>query len=381
MENLEFRRMIECMRGKYYIINEMITKDNIKYFSAVKCIDSNNQKNKVTKENYSIQYISKAWIKREVFGKVKINDESLEKYLKSLKSQFEEAEQIKHNNIQELKDYCETDSGIFVVLEFCDFTLKDYVLISQEQLNGMIPIELKLRDTQIQILTAVCYLHDKYSLSFSGMLNIDDIKIKEASSESSSVIVKMPHPFMINIMSVFKIYKIDEFPSYFEPQVYSLFKVKDKNLANKKSDYGAFETLDLDKFFNCLSQNFDIWALGYLFYEMNFGEPPFRFSSVEEAVNRLMNNCSYKIFPMKVSFILLDFIEKALKLNPDDRLHTAKLKDYIEEFERNRENVHFQDELVLRFNKKPLSQKDKDNNNIVAEDFSITKRNDLTNFK
>ena len=135
--------------SSYYIINELISGDNHKVFSAVKRTQTGNFEDK----KYSVKYYSKDWIKNQVLAKIKFPENQMIKFFDTIKGSLNDFKFVKHNNIQQLIDYKEDDSGMYIITELCEYTLKDYISLIREPLKfNKLPLETKVRRLIIQII-------------------------------------------------------------------------------------------------------------------------------------------------------------------------------------------------------------------------------------
>lgn len=366
-----FRGYIQSKTAAYYILNELVSGDNTKVFSAVK-IHLKEKEKLLESQKYCIRYISKEWINSEIFEKLQIHEERVKKFYDSLRKKFESYKKISHINIQDLKDFIEDEDGIYIVFEFCDYTLKDYVQLLREPVKSTrYPFEIKVRKMIYQILDLLSYMQDDtVSMSFGGMLNSSDIMITEFadSSSSNSYIVKFPHPFMLELFTFFKIYNIEKFPSFYSPEIYKLFEAKEVDRAIERKD--AF---DLSSLMNKFNHNMDMWSLGYLIFEIIFEDPPFVFSNLYSATKSLNSNFNYKIFPRRISKKCLELITKCLQLDPQDRIKTDYLTEMKFEFKKENENLEDMENSL----KNRMSDK-KDFDYVV--EFNISSYNDYEKY-
>jgi len=346
-KNKNFRGVVGD-KNNYYIINELISGENSRVFSAVKRDEKGGG---FEDKKYCIKYYSKHWIKFDVLTKLKIPENQIIKFFESLKNSFTDHKSISHKNIQDLVDYFDDEDGMYIVTEFCEWTLKDFITITREPLRfSKIPFECKIRKVIQEILTAVQYLHDKYSLSFGGMLNSSDIMIQE----NLEPVVKLPHPFLNNLLTIVKIYSTESFPSYYSPEVYTLFRQDElAKLVQKKDDFDSGNILQK------LTHNFDMWALGYLLYEIVFENPPFIFDDLGKALKTLTIDYSYKINPYAISYNLLKIINMCLQHDPNARLQSFLLQELMDELKKENESGEdFDNALKDRSSGKVFNTKD-----------------------
>lgn len=353
--------------SSYYIVNELVSGENTKIFSAVKM-----NSNEVEDLKYSVKYYSKSWIKSEVLSKLKYPDDKVKKFFDTIKSSINDFKAIKHDNIQELIDYFDDEEGIFIVYEFCEWTLKDYLTILREPLKySKIPFETKIRKYIHQILDAVKYLHENNSLAFGGLLNSHDIMISETVQSDviyTSTSVKMPHPFLSNFITILKIYDVEAFPSFYAPEVFARFKQDEilKAIENK-------DTFDMGTLLSKINQNFDMWSLGYLLYEMIFENPPFVFEDLNKALNTLSPKYTYQINPYSVSVNVLKIINQCLQYDPNKRIQSFFLIDLTEEIKKENEIGEDFDALLKERSNMKNSQMKDESERFNLNDYSYDK--------
>lgn len=314
----------------YYIINEIISGDNNKVFSAVK----RNQVGNFEEKRYCVKYFSKYWIKNEVLSKLKFPENQIKKFFETVKNSLQDFKTITHPYIQELIDYYDDDEGIYIITEFCEWTLKDYITLTREPLKfSKIPFESKIRKYIVQILSAIQFLHENNSLSFGGLLNANDIMVQEVNDQNfNTVVVKLPHPFISNLLTIVKIFNTENFPSFYSPEVYELFKEDELLKIIEKKD-----SFDMGSLLSKLTHNFDMWAMGYLLYEILFENPPFAFDDLNKALKTLSPNYKFKINPYSISFNILKVINMCLQYDPNSRLQSFLLSEILDELKKENE--------------------------------------------
>ena len=337
----------------YYIINELVSGENTKVFSAVKL-----HSKEIEDSKYSVRYFNKNWIKNDVLSKLKFPEDKMKKFFESIKSSLNDFKAIKHENIQEIIDYYDDEDGIYIITEFCEWTLKDYLTILREPMKfSKIPFETKIRKYIHQILDSIKYLHENNSLAFGGLLNCYDIMISETVQSEvvySSTSVKMPHPFLANFITILKMYDSEYFPSFYSPEVFSRFKQDEilKVIENK-------DTFDMGTLLSKINQNFDMWSLGYLLFEMIFENPPFAFEDLNKALMCLTPIYQYQMNPYYVSVNVLKIINQCLQFDPNRRIQSFFLIDLSEEIKKENEiGEDFENLLKERANTKSSQMKD-----------------------
>ena len=351
----------------YYIINELYSDEDSKLFSAAK-MTVEPKLNELQDSRYAVKYFSKKWIKEQVFTKFNISEDKSIKFFEALKKSFEFYKKIENPFLIQLNDYIDKEDCIYVITEFCEYSLYDYVQILREPYkNTNYPFEKEIRRIVYQIISILCDLHDKHSLSFGGLLNGWDIQVSEYGKDGNIFqTVKFPHPFLANLQTILKIYKKTGFPSYFAPEILNQFKQNDFiNEIIKKDSF------DIGSLFAKVNQNFDMWALSYLIYEILFDNPPFVFNSLESALKDLNDNYTYNIYPHQVSDLILKVIENGLKYKHQVRMNFETLKNYLEELKNENDEAGLK-ELEKKLRAKALLKHDKSG---IA--FSIGDKNNL----
>ncbi len=353
---LNYRGFIQSKDTVYYILNELVSGEYTKVFSAVKILE--NMREKVDSQRFCVRYLSKDWIKTQILKKLQIHEDKSKKFFISLKKKFESFKKVSHPNIQELKDYIEDDNGIYIIYEFCDYTLKDYLQILREPIKfSRFPFEVKVRKLIVQILETLHYMQSEMvSMCFGGVFSSSDIMVSEvldsSLDKSNSILVKFPHPFMSDMFTIFKIYNIEKFPSFYAPEIYQLFLTDEITHSIEKKD-----SFDLNSLVSKINQNMDMWSLGFLLYEMLFEEGPFDFDNLSSAIEALNENSKYNIYPKRISQSALQIINMCLQQNPQDRLKTDLLLEIKNDIKKENESL---EDLEKRLRERMNDKKDYD---------------------
>ena len=143
---------------------------------------------------------------------------------------------------------------MYVITEFCEWTLKDYIQITREPLKfSKVPFESKIRKYIVQIIDAIHHLHDNNSMSFGGILNSSDIMVQDNNDGNfGKAIIKLPHPFLANLLTVIKIYNSESFPTFYPPEIYQLFREDELTKLIEKKD-----TFEIGSLLSKQTHNFD----------------------------------------------------------------------------------------------------------------------------
>ena len=88
---------------------------------------------------------------------------------------------------------------------------------------------------------------------------------------------------------------------------------------------------DLSEAISLINHNFDMWALGYLLYEILYEVRPYNFIALEKAKTRFgQKNINYKIKKSKYSDFITDVIISCLKYENRLNIKSIKLDIYKE---------------------------------------------------
>lgn len=341
----EFRGVISNGKNNYFIINELVSSAYTKTFSATQVnLTADNKLENAHGEALCIRYVSKKYIQDCIFKDLEINEERVQRLYESLRHSFKKFKSIEHENLQKLQDFIEDKDGLYFVLEFCEYSLFDFVTMTREPLkNSKYPIEMKLRKIILNILECILFIH-KEGLYLCALINPQEISIKETGhyQNKSGYQVKLPHPFLAHLFSLLALRSSGEvFPSYFAPEIY--------NGINKNQN-NTFEGLlaVLSK----LDQSFDIWAVGYLIYNLLYGNAPFVFESLKEAYTKLKPEFTYEVYPWKISYQMLKLINDCMKFHPKKRIQVNALQKVISDInKKNEDNELLERELKDRIEK------------------------------
>lgn len=326
------RGRITSKTSQYYIINELLGLAYMKLLSAVKLKEKNNEQ--INKDKYTILYLSKDYLKKIIFKNQTLPPTVEKNIYQNIQNTFVTKSKVKHINIQEMMDYCETDKGIYFVMENCDMPLYDYISQLREFCSiKKEPIEFKLRSMFMDMITFLGFVHDQ-GLHMCGLIDIRQMYIQLKEDE---IIVKFLHPILSTILTLLKVYSNEsDFASFFAPELYAkLVNQKDieNKILNNDSLYVASDILmGIQPLFA-----FDYWSLGVLFYEMIFGKPPHKFNSLKDA-NEFNENKVYTIEISAITFEMLQLITMCLKYHTGKRFNINSNEIFLREFSENNLN-------------------------------------------
>lgn len=368
-----YRGIIESNNCYYYILNEIFDLGESKSFTASKFQIVDGERIFDNKK-YLIRLISIEWIRDKIFNKFKFSKISEENFFTNiLKNCDFIKEKLEFNHIQKLYDCIIEERGIFIVLEYLDISLKEYVAQLKEPIKNSktFPFEVKIRKILTQIISSLIYIHNEKNLFLGALLNPHEIMIQQVESvmfsdeekNNKEVSVKLPNPFMSDIFTIFYISesKVNNyFPSYLAPEIINDFELSQ----NKKF------TFDFGNLFSKISHNSDMWSLGFLVYELLFDEEPFNFENSKSAINSLNENFTYYIYPHKITKAVLAIIIKCFQINGSSRMDSILLNGIKISIERENDSLE-SIEMIL---KKNIESKEKENNMGIVE-FDIVSDN------
>lgn len=327
--------------NRYVIINQIWKNAYSSTFSAIK-VDVNEYSNtnesqsnyqskkkiieSVDFEKFMIKFYRKDLIEEYIIAGLNIRQTAKRNFYEDLKNEFiscKEDEQLKENKeyIQQIHDIHISSHGVFVITEFCEVTLIDYLRKIRDTMKTNKCAELKYKHIFLPIIDLIHNL--EYKVTFSGLLNSSDIFVNESMSFSSaggkSSFLKIMHPFFNQLETIFKILDGENFPNFYPPEFLAQFKQDDQ------SSKIQLVSSDLSDSLSLINHNFDMWALGYLLYEILFESVPFKFGSLEKAKIAFGKNIiKYKIKRNKYTEFIIDFIVNSMKT--DNRLNLRNVK-------------------------------------------------------
>jgi len=136
------------------------------------------------------------------------------------------------------------------------------------------------------------------------------------------------------LLNIFKVFNFDDyFPSFYPPEVYHLFSDSMNKIVDKLTNVGSLDLSNIHSVINNI--HFDIWALGYLLYEI-LDKEPFIFKSLDEFIKTVKENYSYAIQPFLLSEDLLFLVNNSLQYHIkfripikilSDKFHSYSMKD------------------------------------------------------
>ena len=351
-EEVVLRGIIEASDHKYFILNEIFSELDCKQFSAIKITSKNlnSEKIEVDEHRFSIRCFDKKWISEEVLRKeMEVFPEKIHKFFDCFKNRFEENRIINHTNIQQMKEYIDTDNYIYVVTEYCDLNLQDYILdIKDKFFNDSITIEFKLRNIFLQIFTAMFELNDLHGFTFASLLSPREIMIVE---KEKNLIIKFPHPFFSNFQTILKLASTKpNFPYYLAPEVYALFTNKAYLTNIQKKDIYEFSNL-----FPSTNSTFDLFALSFFMYEIFFNRRPILHDNIVSANKIFFNNFKFILQKNVISDTFFDIIENGLKIE-NNRMNYKDLKLIIEIVERENLDPEFEKNTKPKCSKELISK-------------------------
>ena len=312
----------EILENKYFIINEIYYTE---YTSAYTGIEIKKVNNKIKEINENTPLLIRDFLKRNIFSELELKDDRLEKLFNSLKNDFVEYQKIEHTNLQKLIDFIQDEKGIYFILEFFDYTLKDYIKLEVEPLkNTKYPIELDVRKFIVDIFKCTNDIHEK-GLFFGTLLSPNEIFLKKITNNDTT---------KTNLMN-------NKYPLHFPPDIYDIIK---------KRQTDNFESLN--SILSYLDTPFDTWTSGFLVYQMLFVDIPFSYMQLESKKSNKkveIQEYQYELFPWKISYEILVLITSCLQYHKTSRIQNFDLTNLIRDIERgNEKKTQLKNDLRLR---------------------------------
>ena len=183
--NINKREILESGNNKYFLINEVFYSDYTSTYTGKKIQIYQDKINEENKTPLLIKFISRDFLKKNIFSELELKDDRLEKLFESLKNEFPKYQSLKHEGLQNLIDFIVNEKGIYFILEFFNFTLNDYIKMNIDQIkNTKTSIELHLtgfRELITDFFACVNYIHEK-GLYFGSLINPNDIYLKASKN-------------------------------------------------------------------------------------------------------------------------------------------------------------------------------------------------------
>ena len=334
--NINKREILESGNNKYFLINEVFYSDYTSTYTGKKIQIYQDKINEENKTPLLIKFISRDFLKKNIFSELELKDDRLEKLFESLKNEFPKYQNLKHEGLQNLIDFIVNEKGVYFILEFFNFTLNDYIKMNIDQIkNTKTSIELHLtgfRELITDFFSCVNYIHEK-GLYFGSLINPNDIYLKASKNSESKkkYFIKITHPFLSYIFTLLELKSNlmeNKFPVNFPPDIYQIVK-------KRKTD--NFESLN--SILSSLDTSFDIWTSGILLYQMINDKIPFNYDSLDNIdKSNNIDNYYYELFPWKISYELLVLITCCLRYNKNDRIQKFYLNQIINEIKKGNEN-------------------------------------------
>ena len=186
--NINQREILESGNNKYFLINEVFYSDYTSTYTGKKIQIYQDKIREENKTPLLIKFISRDFLKKNIFSELELKDDRLEKLFESLKNEFPKYQNLKHEGLQNLIDFIVNEKGVYFILEFFNFTLNDYIKMNIDQIkNTKTSIELHLtgfRELITDFFSCVNYIHEK-GLYFGSLINPNDIYLKASKNSES----------------------------------------------------------------------------------------------------------------------------------------------------------------------------------------------------
>lgn len=338
------RGRIASKSSQYYIINELLSLNHMKLLTGVKLKDKDTNIDQVSQDKYTILYLSKEYLKRTIFKTQTITANTEKNIYQNLQSTFIAKSKIKHPNIQEMIDYCETEDEIYYVMEYCDMPLYDYLIQLREYCSMYKePIEFKVRGMIEEMINFIGFIHDQ-GLHMAGLIDIRQIYVQIKEEE---IILKFLHPILATVFTLLKVYtRENDFPSFFAPELLAKMvnqKEIENKIVNNDSLYEVSEVLMvIQPLFT-----FDYWSLGMLVYEMIFGKLPHQFNTLKET-SEFNENKVYTIEIAAITYEMVDLITMCLKYQTGKRFNINSQEMFLRDFSEHNKNEEAIDKEITK---------------------------------
>ncbi|KAJ2380341.1 serine/threonine protein kinase, partial [Coemansia sp. RSA 2611] len=214
-------------------------------------------------------------------GRKKIEIESFREEMRLLR-------QLEHSHIIRLIEYFETETDIYIVLEYCKCDLSVYL----KRQGGYLKME-EVRNIALQLMSALRYLHSlgvvHHDIKLHNALIGVDGRIKLCDLGLATQFTKDGKPVYIDTLK--------GTPLYMAPEVL------------RKSRY---------------TNKADLWSLGVVLYELYVGKTPFRTSSMADLKRNIMEEDV--VWPKQIPAQLKSFLQGLLQRDPAVRMSWRQLK-------------------------------------------------------
>ncbi|PVZ97267.1 hypothetical protein BB558_006778 [Smittium angustum] len=210
--------------------------------------------------------------------------------LRTFYSEIKLLDSFRHPNIVQLIKYLETKDFIYIITEFCNCDLLDYVIKKDEYLKAE-----EVRTIALQLISGLMVIHYKgvihHDLKSRNILLGSDGKIKICDFGLSIPLKNNNEETYVD--------KLKGTPPYMAPELFS-----------KKS----------------YSYKIDFWSLGVILYEIFVGKLPFDGDSAEKIRKKILEN--EVVWPKVIPTQLKDFLNKLLQKNQNDRMSWEELVNH-----------------------------------------------------
>ncbi|KAJ2161099.1 hypothetical protein GGF46_001770 [Coemansia sp. RSA 552] len=193
-----------------------------------------------------------------------------------------------HPNIIQLVDYFETETDIFIVLEYCKCDLSVYL----KRHGGYLKME-EVRTIALQLVSGLRYLHKQgvvhHDIKLPNALVGGDGRIKWCDLGLATQMTKNGQPIYVHALK--------GTPLYMAPEI----------LRKSRYTYKA-----------------DLWSLGVVIYELYVGKTPFRTASLADLKHNIMEEDI--VWPKDIPLQLKEFLHGLLTRDPTDRMSWSQLR-------------------------------------------------------
>ncbi|KAJ2103435.1 Serine/threonine-protein kinase 36 [Coemansia sp. S142-1] len=208
--------------------------------------------------------------------------------IESFREEMRLLRQLEHSHIIRLIEYFETDTDIYIVLEYCKCDLSVYL----KRQGGYLKME-EVRNIALQLMSALRYLHSlgvvHHDIKLHNALIGVDGRIKLCDLGLATQFTKDGKPVYIDTLK--------GTPLYMAPEVL------------RKSRY---------------TNKADLWSLGVVLYELYVGKTPFRTSSMADLKRNIIEEDV--VWPKQIPAQLKSLLQGLLQRDPAVRMSWRQLK-------------------------------------------------------
>ncbi|KAJ2772601.1 hypothetical protein IWQ56_001306 [Coemansia nantahalensis] len=197
-------------------------------------------------------------------------------------------QQLDHPHVIQLIEYFETETEVYIVMEYCKCDLATYL----KRHGGYLRLE-EVRMIALQLVSGLRYLHRlgvvHHDIKLPNALVGADRRVKWCDLGLATQMTRDGKPIYVHALK--------GTPLYMAPEI----------LRKSRYTYKA-----------------DMWSLGVVIYELYVGKTPFRTTSLADLKQNIMEEDI--VWPRDIPPLLKDFLHGLLQRDPADRMHWSQLR-------------------------------------------------------